>query len=139
MYKSTIFWNNFHQYHLIMFLNFNTDMKPNTCIHVTGNNRNLFPIKKKNITFVPLPHVAFIVPIPWFLQHALGVDVVILSVLGRGLGLLQTLSSVVIGRLGGYTVSERVSGTLINWIKYTFRVLFELQKHWITQEMCVSK
>lgn len=47
MYKSTIFWNNFHQYHLMMFLNFNTDMKPNTCIHVTGNNRNLFPIKKK--------------------------------------------------------------------------------------------
>lgn len=112
MYKSTIFWNNFHQYHLIMFLNFNTDMKPNTCIHVTGNNS--IPYKKKNITFVPLPHVAFIVPIPWFLQHALGVDIVILSVLGSGLVLLQTLSSVVIGRLCGYTISERVSGTLIN-------------------------
>lgn len=113
MYKSTIFWNNFHQYHLIMFLNFNTDMKPNACIHVTGNNRNLFPIKK-NITFVPLPHVAFVIPIPRFLQHALGVDVVILSVLGSGLVLLQTLSSVVIGRLCGYTISERVSSTLIN-------------------------
>lgn len=117
--KKTIFHKNLSYFEITFIntsyipkINLSTGIKSNTCIQITEHNRNSFPLEKK-LTFVPLPHVAFIVPIPRLLQHALGVDVVIFPVLGCGLVFLQTLSSVVIGRLGGDTVSECVSGTLI--------------------------
>ena len=68
-------------------------------------------------TFISLPHVAAIVPIPRFLQHTLRVDVVVLAVLRGGFVLLQILGAVVIRCLGSDPIPQCVCSTYKQKIK----------------------